>query len=126
MTQPEYLITLIDKAKEKAGSDYKLAAMLGVSRQAVSNWRHRGKSCPIADQALMASIAGLDVTAWTARAVVSQYEGTAKGDALYKALGKALLATGAVIASSGAAARETFFNGSPTTIVVDFIRCILC
>lgn len=126
MTTPDYLITLIDKAAEKAGSDYKLAKLLAVNRQNVSNWRHAKAKCPVADQALMASIAGLDVNAWTARAIVSQYEGTAKGDALFKVLGKALLATGAVIGSSGASAHQ-IFSMTLNLIAIDignFIRCI--
>lgn len=128
MPNPEYLNTLIDKASERATSDYKLAKMLGVARQTVSHWRHNRKTCPVADQTLMASIAGLDAQAWAARAIVAQYEGTAKGDQLYKALGKSLLATGGVIVSSGASARQIFSLDSHriATAVVDFIRCILC
>jgi len=100
--KPDYLDRLIDLASKAAGSDYKLAAELGTSRQTVSNWRHGHKTCPAGDVALMAQLAGLDPEAWTARAVIEQYAGTAKGEKLAAALGKALLATGAVIASSGA------------------------
>lgn len=126
MKIPAYLITLIDKASENAGSDYKLAKLLAVNRQNVSNWRHGHKACPVADQALMASIAGLDVNAWMARAVVNQYEGTAKGDALFKVLGKALLATGAAIGSGGASAHQIFSIAinSIANDVLCFIRCI--
>ncbi len=55
--------------------------------------------CPAGDVALMAQLAGLDADAWVARAVISQYEGTAKGAKLEAALKKALLATGAVLLS---------------------------
>ena len=108
--KPEFLSQLIDKASNATGSDYKLATELGVTRFTVSNWRAGRKTCPAGDVALMAQLAGMDPEAWTARAVVAQYEGTPKGEKLAVALGKALLATGAVIASSGAAAYEYFIR----------------
>jgi len=119
--KPEYLDQLIDRASKAAGSDYKLAQKLGVTRQNVSNWKHGKQTCPVADQALMAELAGLPAEEWLSRAVVAQYSGTPKGEALAKALGKALAVTGAGIASSGAhavtAAGETLSY---------FIRCICC
>jgi hypothetical protein len=119
MTKPDYLETLIDKAQEKVGSDYKLAKTLGQPRSAISMWRAGKRSCPVADQVLMAELAGLDPQAWSARALIAQHEGTAKGEALYKALGKALLATGAAVASFGA-------NALATSLIeaVNLIRCI--
>lgn len=120
MTKPEYLDQLIDKASQAAGNDSKLANMLEVNRQAVNDWRKGRKTCPVADQTLMAGIAGLDAPAWHARATVAAYEGTSKGDKLYRVLGKALLATGAVIASSGVNALVIY---SATNSY--FIRCIL-
>lgn len=104
--KPEFLDQLIDLASKKAGSDYKLAQMLHSPRQVISQWRHGVRTCPAADVALMAQIAGLDPDAWVSRAVISQYEGTEKGEALKIALKKALLATGAVLATSGAIACE--------------------
>lgn len=121
--KPDYLDQLIDQASAKAGSDYKLAKMIDVSRQAVSNWRHGEKTCPVADVVLMAEIAGLESDKWAARALVKQYEGTPKGDKLYRALGKALLVTGAAIATSGASAAGIFSTVNPMGY---FIRCILC
>lgn len=126
MSKPDYLDQLIDQAKAKAGSDYKLAKMLEVSRQTVSNWRHGHKACPVADQVLMAEIAGLEPEAWAARAVVAQYEGTSKGDKLFRALGKACLVTGAAIASSGAIAHQIFSTVDLSGTASYFIRCILC
>ena len=119
MSKPEYLEELIDKASKAAGNDSQLAKMLEVSRQAVNDWRKGRKTCPVADQTLMASIAGLDAEAWHARATVAQYEGTSKGDKLYRVLGKALAATGAVIASSGVNALAIY-----STANEHFIRCI--
>lgn len=121
MTKPEYLDQLIDLASEAAGSDYKLAKLIETSRSTVSDWRHGRRPCPIGDVALMAQVAGLDANQWIARATVAQYEGTPKGDKLYIALGKALLATGAVIASSGASAQTV--SGDTMNYL---IRCILC
>ena len=119
MSKPEYLDQLIDRAAAAAGSDYKLAQMLETSRQAVSNWRHGHKPCPPGDQVLMAQIAGLNPEEWAARAIVAQYEGTKKGDMLMRALGKACLATGAAIASSGASAHAIY-----SETVGYLIRCI--
>lgn len=119
MTKPEYLSQLIDQASTAAGSDYKLAAALGVTRFNVSNWRAGRTSCPVADQVLMAELAGLPTNDWAARAIVAQYEGTPKGDALMRALGKALVVTGAAIGSSGAIAHEAYGE-----CVSYLIRCI--
>lgn len=98
---------LIDRAATSAGSRYKLAKLLQVQPQTVYGWE-KGKPCPPGDIALMAHIAGLDAQAWLVRATLEKYEGTAKGDQLARVLGKALAATGAAIASSGASAAAIF------------------
>jgi len=108
---------LLDKAKCVTGSDYATAATLKIPRQVVSNWRNGSRVCSPTDIALVADLAGLKADEWLVRAVIKKHEGTAKGDMLFKALGKALAATGAVIASSGASAHPIFS--------LDFIRCIL-
>lgn len=113
--KPNYLDELINRAAKVAGSDSKLAELIDVSRQAVSDWRHGRKPCPPADVALMAELAGLDPEAWTARAVIQQHEGTKKGAKLEKALKKAALVTGAALASCGVIAGEQVGN---------LIRCI--
>lgn len=102
----EDVTMLLDLASAKVGSDYKLAQLLGVSRQRVSNWRNAQQTISPEDVAIVANVAGLDASGWALRAMVAKHEGTAKGDRLMKAVGKALLATGAVVASSGAAATE--------------------
>lgn len=119
--KPEYLDQLIKKASEQAGSDYKLAQRLKVTRQMVSQWKHGHKTCPAADQALMAGIAGLDPEAWAARALIAQHEGSEKGELLKQALKKALLATGAALATFGSSAQAATLEG-----MAYFIRCILC
>ena len=120
----EDLNKLINDASKRAGSDGKLAIMLGVPRQHVSNWRHGLRTCNPENMALMAHIAGLDAIETLARATVKQYEGTAKGDLLMRALGKVLLATGGAIGSVGASA-QAIFSSTPNGLF-DLIRCILC
>lgn len=95
---------LIDLASQIAGSDYKLAQLIGQSRQRISDWRHGRVGCPPEDQALMAAIANLDPIAELARATVRKHEGTAKGDLLMKALGKSSRLTGAIAGFVGAVA----------------------
>lgn len=102
------LILLIDKAKEIAGTDARLAALLGQHYQVVSNWRSGLKRPSIEDCALLASIAGLDPAAEMARAALRKHAGTKKGDLLMKALGKGSLAIGAAVASAGAHASAIF------------------
>lgn len=117
-------IELLDRAKKATGSDYKTAKALEVTPQRISDWRTGRQPVPVADVVLMAELAGLKTEEWAARAIVAQYQGTSKGDKLFKALGKALAATGAAIVSSGADAHRIF------SAVYDqsgyFIRCILC
>jgi DNA-binding transcriptional regulator YdaS (Cro superfamily) len=128
MSKPDYLDQLLDLASKNAGSDYKLAQLIGSSRSAVSDWRHGRKTCPAADVVLMAEVAGLKPEEWAARAIVAQYEGTEKGDKLFRILGKTLAVTGAVIASSGASAHQIFSHKGAETIagaVSHFIRCIV-
>ncbi|MDN6886482.1 hypothetical protein QMO14_23095 [Variovorax sp. CAN2819] len=130
MQHLEELNLLIDKAAKAAGSDNKLAIALGVTRQRISNWRHAHQACTPADQALMAHIAGLDPVQVLARATVEAYEGKPKGDALMKALGKALLVTGAAIGSAGAAAHQIFSMVPGATDLVGMLahwtQCALC
>lgn len=105
----EALNALIDSAaKQVGGKDAKLAATLGITRQRMSDWRSGRKTCQPEDQALMASIAGMNAIEVLARATVKQHEGTAKGDLLMRALGKSLLVTGGVLGSAGASAAAIF------------------
>ena len=122
---PEHLVQLLDAASKAAGNDNRLAKSLNVGRSAVSNWRHGIQTCPVADQVLMAEIAGLKPEEWAARALVAQYEGTPKGDKLFIALRKLLAATGAAVASFGASAHPIFSHDGISGLA-QFIRCILC
>lgn len=115
-------IELLDRAKKATGSDYKTAKALEVTPQRVSDWRHERQPIPVADVVLMAELAGLQPEEWAARAIVSQYEGTSKGDKLFRALGKALAVTGVALVSSGANATAIFSTVSE--VPGYFIRCI--
>lgn len=127
-TKPEYLDRLLDEASKKAGSDYALAKALEVNRATVSQWRSGKRTCPLEDVVLMAEMSGFKAEEWAARAIVQKHEGTAKGDKLYRALGKFLAATGAAIASSGANALPIFSHDGMQTlskVASYFIRCIV-
>ena len=129
MKPSDDLIALIERASAAAGSDYKLAQLIGQGRQRISNWRHGEVTCPVEDQALMASVAGLDPAEFLVRAVVLKHQGTPKGDRLMKVLGKSSIAIGAVIGSAGAAAHAI---GSMTSIataaklLAKITQCALC
>ena len=119
---PTFLSQLLDKSKDKTGSDYATAKAIGVPRQHLSNWRNGSRECSPEDVAQLAAVAGLEADKWLIRAVLAKHEGTAKGDRLIKALGKVLAATGAAVASSGAHALPIF----SLEYVSYFIRCIFC
>lgn len=102
MKHLEELNLLIDKASAIAGSDYKLAKLVGAMPQNVSNWRHGQASCSPENRALLAAIAGLDPVAELARATLEKHEGTSKGDLLMRALGKSSRLTGAIAGIVGA------------------------
>jgi len=78
---------------------------------------------PVADVALTAHLAGLDAVEWCSRATAAQHEGTPKGAKLQAALKKALVLTGAVIASSGAKAATLTMLATKAGLAY-FIRCI--
>jgi hypothetical protein len=125
----DFSTQLLDAAKAVTGSDYKTAKALEVTSQRLSDWRKERQPVPVADVVLLAEIAGLRPEEWAARAIVERYEGTAKGDKLYRALGKSSLAIGAAVASNGANALQIFSAKGGETIteaVSYFIRCILC
>jgi len=93
------LSTLIDKAAEAAGSDYKLAQLLGVPRQMVSDWRNGRRTCTPEDQALIAAVAGLDAEEVLIRAILEKHAGKPKGEKLMQALGNGLRRIGEGVTS---------------------------
>lgn len=120
MSNPEYLVRLLDEARKMSGSDQKTADALEVSRTVVSAWRNGHRVCSPEDVAQLAAVAGLEAEKWFIRATLKKHEGTPKGDRLYKALGKSLLLTGVAIVSNGAAAQQIFLIKP----VGYLIRCI--
>lgn len=91
--------TLLDRAKEKTGTDANTAKALGVPFQTVSNWRHGRKTPQPEDFALVAALAGLDPEEALIRAVLEKHANKRKGEQLLSVLGNALLRTGAVATS---------------------------
>jgi len=117
MTQ---ILELITRASAAAGSDYKLAQVLGVPRQNLSAWKSGKKPCPPEEQAALAGIAGLDPVQALIRAHLERHEGTAKGEKLFTLLGKRMHQTGAAIVSNiGVIALISWASTQ-----AHFIRCI--
>lgn len=102
------LNVLIDKAASQAGSYYKLARLLGLTDQKLSDIRAGRRNAQPEDFALFAAVAGVDPVAEMTRAMLRKHEGSKKGELLMKALGKASLATGVAVASVGAHASAIF------------------
>lgn len=109
---------LIERATSVAGTRYKLAKYLHVTPSAVYDWEAGRKTCPPADIALMAELAGLDALQWLARATVEKHLGTEKGEQLQRALGKQSPATGEATGSAGEK-QEPIYSSR------DIPRCIL-
>jgi|SRR5450830_1586367 len=104
----ERLIFLIDKAVSIAGSQAKLARMLDMPGQHITNWLSGQRTCTPEDRARLAGMCGLDANQELIRSIIEKHEGTKKGDDLRHFLGKSLLAIGAAVASSGASAAAIF------------------
>lgn len=117
------LQTLIDNASKICKGDAALARAIGAQKQNLNAWKKGRRPCPPEDVALMASIVGLDPAAWLARATVAKHEGTAKGDQLMRALGKALLVTGAALGSSGASAAAIFGSTASWSVSAVLALC---
>lgn len=106
--KPLDLNQLLDKAKEVTGSDYATAKRLGITPQVIYDWRALRKNPQPEDATLIAAVAGLDPVAELARTMVQKHQGTPKGEKLMQALGKSLLATGAVLGSASASASTIY------------------
>ena len=81
------LLDLITAASNAAGSDYKLAQSLGVSRHKVSNWKAGRERCGIEYRALMASLAGANVDHVIHEALLEKHANTPLGERLLSVLG---------------------------------------
>ena len=89
--------SLLDAAKAKTGSDYRTAKLLGLTSQAISDWRHGQKNAQPEDHALVAAVAGLDAEEALVRAVLEKHANKPKGERLLSALGNALRRTGEAV-----------------------------
>ncbi len=87
----EILLELINKASANAGNDNQLAKKIKTNRSTISDWRTGRATCPIADVALMAQLAGYDAEKWALSALMWQYEGKEKGVLLKQAIKKAVM-----------------------------------
>lgn len=96
MSNPD-LISLINRAGEKVGSEYKLAKVMGVPQQHISNWKAGTRTCTPEDRARLAGFAQEDAVQELVRATLEKTAGTLKGDQLFKLLGKSLRQTGAAM-----------------------------
>lgn len=89
------ITALLDAARAKAGSDYKVAKLLDRSSQEISDMRHGRLKAQPEDHALIAAIAGLDAEEALIRAVIAKHANKRKGEMLMSALGNVLARTGA-------------------------------
>lgn len=94
---PSTLTALLDRAKEKTGSDYKTAKLLGITPQQVSDMRHGRLNAQPEDHALIAAVAGLDAEEALVRAVLEKHANKPKGERLLSALGNVLRRTGEAV-----------------------------
>lgn len=85
---------LLDAAKDKHGSDYKVAKLLGRQTQEISDMRYGRLTAQPEDHALIASLAGLDAEEALVRAVIAKHAGKPKGERLLSVLGNVLRRTG--------------------------------
>lgn len=95
--QQDEMTHLVDRAAEFAGSKAELARRLGVRPQRLNDWRSGAEPCPPEFVALIAHEAKLPADQWLARAVLWRSAGKKTEEALKRALGKSLRATGAAL-----------------------------
>lgn len=93
----EAINALLDAAKDKTGSDYKTAKLLGVTPAKVCDWRTDRQNAQPEDHALVAAIAGLDPEEALVRAVIAKHADKPKGERLLSALGNVLRRTGEAV-----------------------------
>ncbi|MDA8450383.1 helix-turn-helix domain-containing protein [Acidovorax sp. NCPPB 3859] len=67
MTQ---LNSLIEKAASIAGSEYKLAQLLGMQQPTIAAWKSGKRPCSAPDRAALASVAGEDAAVAAVEAVL--------------------------------------------------------
>lgn len=85
------LNSLIEKASLVAGSDYKLAQLLGMQQPTIVAWKKGKRACSAPDRAALADIAGENAAEAAIEAVLEGINiETAKGQRAAQALSQAL------------------------------------
>lgn len=116
---------LIESASEKAGTEYKLAQVMGYDQAAITKWKNGNKPCPIEAQAIMADIAGLDAMETVAKGLLERSEGNRRYNALEQAVGKVYATIRAAgVANIGAKTSWVFSAGLLATVVQQ-TQCVL-
>ncbi len=113
--------TLIDRASETAGNDYRLAKQIGVAPQKIANWRSGAAGCGIEYRALMANLAGLDVDAVIHEALLEKHANTPLGERLLSVLGNAVRGGAAITLASVSAA----YFAIPALVEQSTTMCIM-
>lgn len=88
MEKDESLKKLITNAGLIAGTEYKLAKMLQIPQQMLSDWKAGRRVCSPADRAILAGIAGEDAGQELIRATLEREQGTRRGELLGELLGQ--------------------------------------
>ena len=85
------LISLIERAASIAGSEYKLAQVLGMQQPTISAWKTGKRACSPTDRAALADIAGTDPAEEAIEGVLAGIDlASPKGQRANAALTKAL------------------------------------
>jgi DNA-binding transcriptional regulator YdaS (Cro superfamily) len=99
MSNDESLNLLIAKAAAIAGSEYKLAKLLGIPQPHVSAWKSGKRTCTPGDRARLAGFAHEDAQQELARATINAATGI-KREQLQRLLGKLSHQTGEALLSA--------------------------
>ncbi len=119
MSTNERLIFLIEKAASIAGSEYRLAKVMGIPPQTITGWKAGRRACTPGDRARLAAFAQEDATQELVRATIDAAKGT-KREQLQRALGKLSRQTGEALHSVAAVLVSLTFG----TTMLDIPRCI--
>lgn len=114
---------LIDAAAAACGSAYKLAQRIGYTRMEVSGWRNDKRACPLEAQVFMAQVVGEDVDKVIHEALIEKHADTPRGEKLVTALGKGLMAAGA-LSTTLLLGNDALASSVP--LGMHLLRCILC
>jgi DNA-binding transcriptional regulator YdaS (Cro superfamily) len=119
MSTDEQLISLIEKAGAIAGSEYKLAKLLGVPQTVLTDWKAGRRTCTPGDRARVAGFAQESALQELVRSTINSAKGL-KREQLEQLLGKQLRAIGGGLHSVLAVSLSAIFG----TTLFDVPRCI--